>query len=159
MHVDGGTVAQVVLYPPSFGGGDVGQILQAADPAMVRLLRQRRRRLFVIRNSRPGPDPSTVGRSTLEIVERAVSTLINTQGIGDLYQLYLLSQRDGIDFNAAYIPQSFSDRLDRPFDTAYMRKLYALGSQEMLESKAWHKTPPGYDPTPFHSILQSALRR
>jgi predicted acylesterase/phospholipase RssA len=156
MHVDGGTVAQVVLYPPSFGGGDVGQILQAADPEMVRLLRQRQRRLFVIRNSRPGPDPSTVNRSTLKIVERAVSTLINTQGIGDLYQLYLLSQRDRVDFNVAYIPQSFTERLERPFDTTYMRKLYELGRQEMLDGNAWHKTPPGYDPTPFHSIVQGA---
>ena len=32
MHVDGGTVAQVVLYPPSFGGGDVSRILQDAAP-------------------------------------------------------------------------------------------------------------------------------
>ena len=94
-----------------------------------------------------------MGRSTLKIVTRAVSTLINTQGIGDLYQLYLLCRRDGIDFNVAYIPQSFTDRLDQPFDTAYMRKLYQLGRQEMLEGKAWHKMPPGYDPTPFHSIL------
>jgi hypothetical protein len=89
-------------------------------------------------------------------VARAVSTLINTQGIGDLYQLYLLSRRDGVDFNVAYIPQSFTDRLERPFDTAYMRKLYELGREEMLDSKAWHKTPPGYDPTPFHSIVQGA---
>ena len=52
----------------------------------------------------------------------AVSTLISTQGMGDLYQLYLLSQRDNIDFNVAYIPQTFTRRLERPFDTAYMQE-------------------------------------
>jgi hypothetical protein len=43
-----------------------------------------------------------------------------------------------------------------PFDSSYMRKLYELGRQAMLKGKAWHETPPGYDPTPFNSIVQGA---
>ena len=30
--------------------------------------------------------------------------LIATQGVGDLYQLYLLAQRDGFDYRLTFIP-------------------------------------------------------
>jgi len=62
MHVDGGTVAQVVMYPPSFSGDDV---LEAAGSDAMHLLQamaRRQRKLYVIRNSRPGPDFETVDR-------------------------------------------------------------------------------------------------
>lgn len=102
MHVDGGTVAQVILYPLTFGGADSGEVFAHADRKLIETLTRRPRRLFVIRNSRPGTDLSTTDRSTLKIVERALATLINAQGIGNLYQLYLLSLRDRMDFNLAY---------------------------------------------------------
>lgn len=148
MHVDGGTVAQVVLYPPSLSGEVLQQL--SSSPAVAHSLAERRRRLYVIRNSRPGGDLQTVDRSTLKIAGRAVSTLISTQGIGDLYQLYVLAQRDGIDYNVAFIPESFSEKAREPFDQAYMRDLYAVGRQAMLSGTAWSKYPPGYDPVPIN---------
>lgn len=149
MHVDGGTVAQVALYPPSFGGADVARNFGAADNRVLDLLRRRKRRFFVIRNSRLVGERQTVGRSTFKIAGRAISTLIQTQGIGDLYQLYLLSLRDGVDYNVSYIPASFTEQPKEPFDQSYMRSLFALGRKLMLERKSWHKLPPGYDPQPF----------
>lgn len=149
MHVDGGTVAQVVFYPPSFGGKD---FLGDGSPEAARLLRASEKRsygLYIIRNSRPGPDLETVDRSTLKIVGRAVSTLISTQGIGDLYQLYVICQRDGIGFNATWIPASFTDRVTAPFDTAYMNRLYQVGRAAIADGTAWSKYPPGYNPTPL----------
>ena len=112
----------------------------------------RQRSLYVIRNSRPGPDFETVDRSTLKIAGRAVSTLISTQGIGDLYQLYLVCQRDHIDYNVTYIPESFTEKLSEPFDRGYMNRLYRVGRQQMLDGKAWSKYPPGYNPQPFSQI-------
>ena len=32
---------------------------------------------------------------------------IHTQCIGDLVQIYLIAERDGLDYNLAYIPPSF----------------------------------------------------
>lgn len=154
MHVDGGTVAQVVLYPPSFGGAESSRAVAVADQRVIEGLTQRRRRLFVIRNSRPGTDLSTIDRSTLKIVGRALSTLISTQGIGDLYQLYLLSLRDNMDFNVAYIPPSFTDKLEQPFERAYMERLYQVGRQEMLAGRPWHKAPPGYESTPINRSMR-----
>ena len=149
MHVDGGTVAQVVLYPPSFSGDNVVEALGPDGRHLLQKVALRQRSLYVIRNSRPGPDFVTVDRSTLRIAGRAVSTLISTQGIGDLYQLFVICQRDHIDYNVTWIPESFTDRLDEPFNRDYMNRLYQVGRREMLEGKVWSKYPPGFDPTPF----------
>lgn len=146
MNVDGGTVAQVVLYPPSISRTS-GQVFEDRRRGAFQ---DRQRRLYVIRNSRPGGDFETVDRSTLKIVERALATLISTQGLGDLYQLYLLAQRDGIDYNVAYIPQSFTAKPREPFDQTYMRDLYQVGRETMLKGTPWHKYPPGYDPVPIN---------
>lgn len=149
MNVDGGTVAQVVLYPPSISRSAA----QVFEDRRRRVFQDRQRRLYVIRNSRPGGDFETVDRSTLKIIERAVATLISTQGVGDLYQLYLLAQRDGIDYNVAYIPQSFTGKPREPFDQMYMRSLYQVGRETMLKGTPWHKYPPGYDPVPINRRL------
>lgn len=90
-----------------------------------------------------------VDRSTLKIVGRAISTLIGTQGTGDLYQLYVLAQRDHIDFNATWIPPTFTEKISQPFDTTYMNKLYRVGRAAIENGTAWSKYPPGYSPTPF----------
>jgi predicted acylesterase/phospholipase RssA len=146
MHVDGGTVAQVVLYPPSFNGADLEREI---GHDVWRQMASRERRLYVIRNSRPGADLETVDRSTLKIAGRAVSTLINAQGIGDLYQLYMISRRDGFDFNVTWIPPSFREKEGEPFDRGYMNRLYRVGRETMLSGKAWSKYPPGFDPQPL----------
>jgi hypothetical protein len=155
MHVDGGTVAQVVLYPPSFGGDALADVAKSDIDRVRRIIMGRKRRIYVIRNSRPGADLETVGRSTLRIVGRAVSTLISTQGIGDLYQLYLVAQRDGVDYYASWIPASFGEKPSEPFERGYMNRLYQAGRTAMADGQAWHKYPPGYDPTPLGGIRSS----
>ena len=80
MHVDGGATAQVFLYPPSF---------QLNKQAQEMNLAPRTRRLYIIRNARLDPDWAEVSPRTLTIMGRAVSSLIQTQGVGDLYNMYL----------------------------------------------------------------------
>ncbi|MBN2699905.1 MAG: hypothetical protein JXR29_00475 [Methylothermaceae bacterium] len=69
--------------------------------------------------------------------------LIQTQGIGDLYKIYLEAQRDGIDFNLAYIPKGFNVPHKENFDTEYMRKMFQTGYELAAEGYRWKKTPPG----------------
>jgi hypothetical protein len=52
-----------------------------------------------IRNARLDPDWAEVERRTLSIAGRAINSLIQSQGVGDLYKIYAETQRDGIDFN------------------------------------------------------------
>jgi predicted acylesterase/phospholipase RssA len=150
MHVDGGTMAQVVLYPPSFGRAEMLKGFASSDPKLVDELLKRQRRLYVIRNARGVGEPEMVARSTIKIAGRAVSTLIQTQGTGDLYRLYVLAGRDRFDYNVTYIPDTFTEKLKEPFDQHYMRKLYALGRDLIMHGSPWHKEPPGLDATPLH---------
>jgi hypothetical protein len=133
MHVDGGAMAQVFVYPPSLD-------LKAMERKSGN---QRERRVYVIRNSRLDPDWAQVERRAMSIAGRAVASLIHTQGIGDLYRIYLTSQRDGVDFNLAYIPASFNAPHREEFDTEYMRQLYALGYDLAAKGYPWQKAPPG----------------
>lgn len=133
MHVDGGTIAQVFLYPPSLPAA-IGQPMAA-----------RQRTLYLIRNARLDPDWASVQRRTMPIAARAVASLIQTQGVGDLYRIYAASRRDGIDYNLAYIPASFTVPHTTPFDTGYMRQLYAVGRDMAARGYDWQKAPPGYE--------------
>ena len=136
MHVDGGTMAQVFVYPASV------RISEKAAAAGV----TRERKLYVIRNARLDPDWAQVERKTMSIAGRAIASLIHTQGIGDVYRIYATAQRDGVDFNLAYIPASFNAPHREEFDTEYMRALYAVGYDLAVKGFPWMKTPPGFGP-------------
>ncbi len=129
MHVDGGAMAQVFLYPPSFN---------------IKATVQRDRRAYIIRNSRLDCSWADVQRRTLKIAMRAVDSLIQTQGIGDLYRMYLTSKRDNVDFNLAFIPAEFSLKPKEGFDPVYMGQLFDLAYRAAGSGYPWSKTPPGY---------------
>jgi hypothetical protein len=134
MHVDGGASAQVFLYPPQL---DLRRRSRERGISRERLV-------YIIRNARLDPDWAQVERRTLSIAGRAVSSLIQTQGVGDLYRIYIATQRDGIDYNLAYIPESFTTPLEEPFDTAYMRQLFQVGYGMAVRGYPWAKVPPGW---------------
>ena len=94
MHVDGNTANQVFVYPAAI------RIKDVAKSAGV----DRERKLYILRNARLDPEWAEVERRTLPIALQAITTLIQYQGIGDLYRIYTVTQRDSVDFNLAYIP-------------------------------------------------------
>jgi predicted acylesterase/phospholipase RssA len=134
MHVDGGASAQVFAYPPA---------LKVAEMSKQENL-TRERRLFVIRNARLDPDWADTQRLTMDIAGRAIASLIQNQGVGDIYRIYATAERDGIDFNLAYIPSSFDVPLPAPFDQHYMRELFKFGYEMARSGYRWEKVPPGY---------------
>jgi hypothetical protein len=134
MHVDGGASAQVFVYPPSLHVGDLAKEHHFT----------RERRVFVIRNGRLDPDWADTERETMSIAGRAVSSLIQNQGVGDLFRIYATTERDGVDFNLAYIPASFDVPLNEPFEQHYMRELYKVGYEMAKAGYPWEKVPPGY---------------
>ncbi|GLZ86317.1 lipoprotein [Metapseudomonas resinovorans] len=134
MHVDGGIMAQVFAYPASV------RVDEEAKAVGV----TRERKLYVIRNSRLDPDWADVERKTMSIAGRAVTSLIHSQGIGDLYRIYSTTQRDGVDFNLGFIPSSFNAPHKEEFDNEYMRSLYATGYDMAVKGFPWLKTPPGF---------------
>ena len=134
MHVDGGAFAQTFLYPS----------------ALTRNRAQRKRmgqpvveaRAFIIRNGRLDPEWATVERRTLGIAGRAISTMIAAAGYNDVIRIYAITQRDGIDYNLAFIGSDFNQVLPSPFDSAYMRALYDYAFQRARRGYDWAKKPP-----------------
>ena len=131
MHVDGGVTSQVFVYPTGLDWGRVKDRLAVEGPPA----------LYVINNNRGLLAWETAPRRVLPILLRSVDSLIRTQGIGDLAQIYLLSQRDGLRFNLAYIPASFKEQPLEKFDPVYMRKLFELGFERASAGYPWTAGP------------------
>lgn len=144
MHVDGGAAAQVFLYPPSLN----------VKVLSKRYGIERERHAWIIRNARLDPSWASVERRTMSIAGRAVSSLIQYQGVGDLYRIYATTQRDGVDYNLAYIGSDFRVKHLDDFDPAYMRPLYEYGERLARNGYPWQKTPPGYiAPPPAKTVV------
>lgn len=132
MHVDGNTAAQVFVYPAAV------QLKEVTKAIGV----DRERKLYILRNARLDPEWAQVERRTLPIALQAVTTLIQYQGVGDLYRIYSVTQRDHIDFNLAYIPPTFKTSHKEDFDPDYMRSLYDVAYRLAAKGYAWTKKPP-----------------
>lgn len=136
MHVDGGACAQTFVYPAS---------LRVKELTLEKGIK-RERKLYLIRNARLDPAWAQVERNTLSIAQRAISSLIQFQGIGDLFRIFMIAQRDGVDFNLAYIPPSFNAPHKEDFDTEYMRQLFNLGHAMAARGYPWNKELPSQIP-------------
>jgi predicted patatin/cPLA2 family phospholipase len=136
LHVDGGVTRQVFIAPSiiSSVSRDQKSGKGAAKP-----------RLFVIRNGKIDPEWQSVRENVVSITQRSISTLIKNQGIGDLYRIYSVTRRDGIDFNLASIPADFSETSDEPFDQKYMIALFDRGYDLASRTYSWVKAPPGME--------------
>jgi len=128
MHVDGGTTQQVFLLP--------------AEVALAEVVR-RERTVYVIRNSRLDVTSTEVPRDALSIAGRAIASLIQTQGVGDLYRIAEQTRRVGAKFRLAYIPGSFDKPLPQAFDRAYMNELFIVGYKLGVAGYPWATKPPG----------------
>jgi hypothetical protein len=135
MHVDGGTASQVFLYPADLDWKHVMQKFEVKGTAKV----------YVVRNSFLKPDWETVHPKILPIAGVSINSLIRTQGIGDMYRIYLDCQRDGLDYNLAYISEVFDQKPSEDFDKVYMGKLFDLGYQLAKNGYQWDKAPPGFE--------------
>lgn len=133
LHVDGGAFAQVFVYPSSIN------LRESAAQAGI----ERERKLYIIRNAQLMPKWSEVQRQTLPIVGRAIEALIQGQGNGDLYRIYTIAQKDGLDFNLAYIPAEFNAPHREEFDTEYMNALFNFAYDMTVKGYPWEKAPPG----------------
>jgi predicted acylesterase/phospholipase RssA len=134
MHVDGGTASQVFLYPANLDWKVVIKHFEVKGTPNA----------YVIRNSFINADWETVHPRIMNIASESIDSLIRTQGIGDMYRIYLDCQRDGINYNLAYIPENFDVIPNEEFDPVYMGKLFERGYQLAESGYPWENTPPGY---------------
>jgi hypothetical protein len=127
LHVDGGAIAQMFLYPPNI---------------TLRNQPYRERKAYLIRNGREEPEWTDVKRRTLGIAGRAISTMLKYSGKNDLLRIYNTTQRDGVDFNLAYIGPDFTTPHKEDFDKTYMNALFDYAYQQARHGYPWKKMPP-----------------
>jgi hypothetical protein len=127
LHVDGGAIAQMFLYPTNI------------DP---NLIAHRERRAYLILNARDDPEWSDVDRRTLSIAGRAISTMIHYSGTSDLMRIYYTAQDEGIDYNLAYIGSDFDTPETGDFDKVYMNALFDFAYAKAEHGYPWLKAPP-----------------
>lgn len=140
LHVDGGAASQVFLYPV---GIDYDEVLE-------RLAVPGRPKVYIIRNSRLDPIYKQLRNKFFPIAGRSLQSLVRTQGIGDLYRIYLETCRDGLDFNLASIPADFTEESKEEFDRQYMHDLYDMAFERAEAGYDWEKMPPELEEAPIH---------
>lgn len=134
MHVDGGAVSQAFLVPPSL---NTRAALERSG------YRRKASAAYIVRNSRLTTSWSDVEQTTLPIAEKAVSTMINYNGVGDLYRMYLVMQRAGASFSLAYVGEDFQAPHPEEFDQTFMRALYRYAYDKASKGYPWEHAPPG----------------
>jgi hypothetical protein len=139
MHVDGGTTRQVsFLFDVLIG------TQKTAEQKGLKPLKFKHR-IYVIRNGYIDSLWKQVPDRLGSIAERSMDTMINAQGLGDIYQLYTFTTMSQGDFNLAVIPSTHISQAKEIFDPAEMRKLFDLGFTQAANGYPWRKAPPGVE--------------
>jgi hypothetical protein len=135
MHVDGGTATQVFFYGFTL---DLHAAMQEAG-----IQRRTPARLYVIRNGKLTVPWQLMLPRILPIAERSLHGLLGAQVVGDLYRIYTITQRDGIEFNLAHIAEDYDIDAKESFDREAMNRLYQLGYEWARGGYPWQHLPPG----------------
>ena len=133
LHADGGVASQVFLYPAQLDLRHAKEQVGVTGSQTV----------YVIRNGSLQPDWSEVKPKVMPVALSSIDTLIRTQGIGDLYRIYLGAKRDGITYRLAHIPGDFDLEAKEEFDPKYMGALFDLGYEMARDGYDWETSPPG----------------
>ncbi len=133
MHVDGGVASQVFLFP--------AQINARIGAAKVGVTGEQT--LYIIRNGILDPRWAEVKPKVGPVAFTSIMTLIRTQGMGDLYRIYLGAKRDDLPYRLAYIPGDFDIEPKEDFDPDYMRALFDLAYALSRDGYDWATSPPG----------------
>jgi hypothetical protein len=137
MHVDGGVSTQVFLY---------GDILNLDDVARsVGLSSVGPGRIYIIQNLKSLPQYVPVKSNLVAISKRTVTNLLANQGNGDLYRIYSIAQREGIEFKLVFIPVTYGSHDPLNFDPVSMERLFDLGYRMASSGDPWQNHPPGYE--------------
>jgi len=134
MHVDGGATQQVILYSPAIRTTDIDE----------RLGVEIERSVYVVMNNKLSKPYAPVRPRVFSIAGTAASSLIGGSGSGDIYRIYTVARRDGLDLAITAIPPDFDAEPEEMFDPAYMTALYELGRERGRSGDAWRSHPPDY---------------
>lgn len=129
MHVDGGVMGQVFLHLPP-----LKETLDKTNKQRVRA--------YVIRNSKVVGEYSAMTPLILPILTRTVATLVRTQGIGDLYEIYEQAKEGNAEYRLAYVPDDFKTDHHDMFEPEAMKKMFDAAYTMAAKGYPWRDRPP-----------------
>jgi hypothetical protein len=139
LHVDGGTLTQVFTLARLLDGMQNAVKEMGIDPSKIKS------KLYVIRNGYMSPVYKKVRDDLSSLAERSFDTIIDAQGLGDVYRIYAFTKQRGNDYNLAFIPPDFKQRPKEMFDPKDMKRLFDRGYADAITGYKWCKTPPGLE--------------
>lgn len=127
MHVDGGVTQNVLLFAGTF------------DMLAGGASRARGAELYVIYNGQVAPSRESIGVSTVDVVRRAVPTLLKYQGRADLAMLAAAARDNDVTFRITAIPPDFPDTLEIFPSTEWLNALFEYG-YEAGRTRQWSES-------------------
>ena len=102
------------------------------------------RKLYIIKNGKLTPESDVTKPTTLSIAARAISTLIKSQNLTELYRIYRLAQDAGAEFHLLAVPADFTLKAKEFFDPEYQAALFDRGRTIGRAGGPWlsKPTPP-----------------
>ncbi len=141
MHVDGGAATQVFLHAGTMD-------IEAAARSALGDDYQYQGDLYIIRNGRFSPEPEQTARKLGSIARRAISTMVKTAAVNDLFRMYAFTRREKMGFKYLAIPEDFESRAQEAFDQVEMNRLFETGYQLAISGDVWQTIPPGLASAP-----------
>jgi len=129
MHVDGGVMGQVFLHLPTPD--------KASDKPNNQYLRA-----YIIRNSKVVGKYTAMTPLIIPILTRTLASLVSTQGIGDLYEIYEKTIEAGAEYRLAYVPDDFDADHHDMFEPEAMKKMFDKAFSMAAEGYPWLMQPP-----------------
>ncbi len=132
MHVDGATTREVFVLPAPvpFKAFDP---LYSAPPI---------RKIYIVKNGKIAPETDVVDAKAIPIAVRAISTLIKSQHMGELYRIYRMAKDADAEFNFIAVPPTFDQKPKELFDPDYQTALFEEGYALGRKGTGWMKAPP-----------------
>lgn len=128
LHVDGGVSAAMFLRP--------GMALRDAGVSATNV--------YVIAAGKLSFESQCVPRWLISVSSKALEEVLNAQTRDDLLRVFLLTRLIGGCFAVASVPQELMGNPDPArFEPVEMRRLFAVGYEQVVRGVAWHATPPG----------------
>lgn len=131
LHADGGITRQVYIVPDS----------AFVSRSNLTPRQARKREIYVIINNQFSPHFTVVKDKTITIASRSYETLIKASTQATVNGAYELARQNNSSFYLSFIDKFYDYNQIEPFNTEYMRTLFAYGFDKG-RSKAWHNKPP-----------------
>jgi hypothetical protein len=135
MHVDGSMTSQIFVSAPGLEWAQAMRAHRHEGPP----------RFYAIRNGRATSEYMVMAPELAALGEHALHLLAQSQGVADLYVIYVQAMRAGAEYRAAWIGDDFAAPWEQWYDPRYVQALFDYGKARAAKGDAWRSLPPGIE--------------